>query len=209
MSPQSERITLREFARRANCDKKQVQRALEKGDLTRDSDGLLDAAQLATEWRKPNRRGRDAAVRKSGDKPHTSKSVPKGDEAAPDLSSPQYSAREDETPEQAAERIVLTAAPFKRSEAERIKENFLALLKKLEYEQKEGSLIALDVAERVLFEGARSQRDAWLNWPARVGPLIAADLGLEADRVTGILTEHVHKHVTQLGEPTPDFARAA
>jgi hypothetical protein len=208
MSPPTERLSIREFARRAECDKKQIQRAIEKGSLTRDAEGLLDAAQLALEWRKTNRRGRDAAARKSGDKKKSGKSVPTTPKGAKDLSSPEFAAREDETPEEAAERIVLTAAPFDRYEAERIKENFLALLKKLEYEQKEGSLVSIATAERVLFEGARAQRDAWLNWPARIGPLVAADLGLEADRVTEILTEHVHKHVTQLGEPRPDFAEA-
>jgi len=107
--------------------------------------------------------------------------------------------------EDAAERIALTAAPYNRIEAERIKENYLALLKKLEFEQKDGSLVDMALAERVLFEGARAQRDAWLNWPARVGPLVAADLGLEADRVTEALTEHVHKHIAQLGEPDVHF----
>jgi len=57
----------------------------------------------------------------------------------------------------------------------------------------------------VLFEGARAQRDAWLNWPARVGAMIAADLGLDADRVTAILTTHVHKHLEQLGDPDVHF----
>lgn len=85
------------------------------------------------------------------------------------------------------------------------KENYLALLRQLEFEQKSGELIELSMAERVLFEGARAQRDAWLNWPARVGAMIAADLGLEADRVTEILTTHVHKHIEQLGEPDVDF----
>lgn len=205
MSPRPELISLREFAKRAECDKKIVQRALKRGDLTRNSDALLDASQLGKDWRKTNRRRRNAAARQGGDK---RKGVPTPAPEAADLNSADYSARDDETPEQAAERIVLTMAPFRLIEAERIKENFLALLKKLEYEQKQGQLVDVELAERVLFESARADRDSWLNWPARVGPLIAADLGLEADRVTEILTEHVHKHVTQLGEPDPDFAAA-
>lgn len=85
------------------------------------------------------------------------------------------------------------------------KENYLALLRELEYEEKSGQKVDLEVAERELFEAARAARDAWLNWPARVGPLIAADLGLEADKVTEVLTAHVHKHVEQLGEPDAQF----
>jgi hypothetical protein len=92
------------------------------------------------------------------------------------------------------------------NEARRVKENYLALLRELEYQERTGSLVDLDLVKRVLFEEHRSQRDAWQNWPARVGPLVAAVLGLEADRVVGILNEHVHKHLVQLGEPELDLS---
>jgi hypothetical protein len=214
MSAPSKKLSAREFAKLEGCDEKQVRRALEKGKLVKDVDGLLDAKQIGNGWRKPNRRSFGVAPQQRVDnadksKPsRTKKRVqPSGEDHAPtavDVAVP----LEGETAEQAAERIATTRAPFNFMEALRVKENYLALLKKLEFQQKEGSLVALEVAERVLFEGARADRDAWLNWPARVGPLIAADLGLEADRVTEILTEHVHKHVSQRGEPEPDFARA-
>lgn len=91
-------------------------------------------------------------------------------------------------------------------EARRIKEVYLALLNRLEFEQKSGALIELDLASSILFEEFRAQRDAWLNWPTRVAPLLAAELGIEADRLTGILTAHVHKQIAQLGEPEANFA---
>jgi hypothetical protein len=86
------------------------------------------------------------------------------------------------------------------------KENYLALLRQLEYEQKSGSLVELDTASAILFEEHRAQRDAWLNWPTRVGPILAAELGLEADRVTEALTAHVHNQIAQLGEPEANFS---
>jgi hypothetical protein len=76
----------------------------------------------------------------------------------------------------------------------------------LEYERKSGSLVELDTATAILFEEFRAQRDAWLNWPTRVGPILAADLGVEADRVVEALTAHVHKHIAQLGEPEANFS---
>ncbi|WP_295541059.1 hypothetical protein [uncultured Pseudacidovorax sp.] len=114
--------------------------------------------------------------------------------------------RDDETPQQAAERIVRTlGADMGLEEAKRVKENYLALLNKLEYEEKDGALVSIDVAKKILFEAARAARDAWLNFPARIGPMLAADLGLEADKVTEALTPHVHKQVADLGEPSADF----
>nr|DAH73657.1 MAG TPA: Protein of unknown function (DUF1441) [Caudoviricetes sp.] len=91
------------------------------------------------------------------------------------------------------------------AEALEKKETYLALLRQLEYEQKSGALVEFDTAQAILFEEFRAQRDAWLNWPTRVGPLLAADLGLEADKVTEALTAHVHKQITDLGEPEANF----
>ncbi|WP_228261298.1 hypothetical protein [Klebsiella pneumoniae] len=36
---------------------------------------------------------------------------------------------------------------------------------------------------------------------SRVAPLMAADLNVLADRMTEVLIEHVHKHISVLGEP--------
>lgn len=55
---------------------------------------------------------------------------------------------DDETAAQAAERIAVSVAPFDLNEARRIKENYLALLNQLEYDQKSGAVVAVaDVAK--------------------------------------------------------------
>lgn len=97
--------------------------------------------------------------------------------------------------------MLANGASWTKEEASRVKENYLALLTKLEFQQKDGQLIELEQAEKVLFDYFRAQRDSWLNWPARVAPLMAADLDVPADRMTEVLAEHVHKHITSLGEP--------
>ncbi|SIT50452.1 conserved hypothetical protein [Paraburkholderia piptadeniae] len=113
-----------------------------------------------------------------------------------------------ESAEDAADRL-MSGAPVDTEmsieEARRVKEVYLALLNRLTYEEKSGALISLDLARTVLFDCSRAARDSWLNWPARVAPLIAADLGIEADKMTEILTEHVHKQIASLGEPEGDF----
>ena len=57
---------------------------------------------------------------------------------------------DDETAAEAAERIVLSLSPHSYDEARRIKENYLALLNQLEYDQKSGAVVAVtDVAGAV------------------------------------------------------------
>ncbi|CAI1576936.1 Uncharacterised protein [Serratia proteamaculans] len=89
--------------------------------------------------------------------------------------------------------------PIEQSRA--MKEHYLAELARLEHLQKDEQLIEMAVAEGVLFDCFRAQRDSWLNWPSRVAPLMAADLGVPADRMTEVLVEYVHNHITSLGEP--------
>lgn len=92
-----------------------------------------------------------------------------------------------------------------QAEAERVKENALAGVRALELQRKAGALVEMEVAERVMFEVFRASRDSWLNWPSRIGPLMAADLGLPSDKVVEALTRHVHEHLADLGEPQADF----
>lgn len=89
--------------------------------------------------------------------------------------------------------------------AERVKENALAAKHLLAARHSAGHLVEVDHAEKVLFETQRGQRDAWMNFPTRIGPLLAAELGLDADKVVEALTVHVHQQLADLGEPEADF----
>ncbi len=154
-APKSERITLREFARRSGCDEKQVRRAIAKGVLHKDGAGLLDARLVKAGWRKTTHRILDKQVSAGADMPENVRVL---------------HAEADETPAQAAERIVLSGAPYDRLEAERIKENYLALLRQLEYDQKSGAVVAVaDVAGAVGAQFARV-RTRLLAIPAEQAP---------------------------------------
>jgi len=84
-----------------------------------------------------------------------------------------------------------------------VKAAALALKQALDAQKRAGALIELALAEGVLFEVARQARDAWINWPAKIGPLLAADLGLEAATVVEALTPYVQQQLEDLGEPQP------
>lgn len=60
-------------------------------------------------------------------------------------------------------------------------------------------------AEAVVFDVFRAARDAWLAWPAKVAPFVAAELGVEVDAVAMLLSEYVYRQLQELGEPQPDF----
>ena len=86
--------------------------------------------------------------------------------------------------------------------AQTYKENGLALLRLIDARKRAGEVVEMADAEAVIFEMFRLQRDAWLNFPSRVAPLIAAELGVEADGVLEALTVHVHQQLTYLRHPS-------
>lgn len=72
-----------------------------------------------------------------------------------------------------------------------------------------GELIDVERAEQVLFDAVRRIRDAWLAWPSRIGPLIAADMDRPADLIVEALTKLVYQQLAELGEQEGEFAEEA
>jgi hypothetical protein len=80
------------------------------------------------------------------------------------------------------------------------KEMYLAQLRELEYAVKSGRLVDAEIVRRRVFELARSDRDALLNWPAQVAPLIAAEFGIDQVRLAVCLEAHVRRYLSERAE---------
>ena len=96
---------------------------------------------------------------------------------------------------------LLTGQYADAATAATVKENALALKHVLAARREAGELIDLETAERTLFEAARTTREAWMNFPTRTGPLIAAELGIDSDRLVEVLASHVHQQLADIGKP--------
>ena len=177
-----ELVSVRAFAKLDGCSEKLVRNAVKSGKLPVSGDGKLDRALAGTGWRKRTRHADTSA----------------------DISAPAID------PELSDEDFVaaVLAGQFRgTASAERVKENALAAKHLLAARREAGDVVDIEIAEAVLFEQARQFRDAWLNWPVRVGPLIAAELGVAADPVVEALNAHVQQQLDDLGEPDADFGQ--
>jgi hypothetical protein len=110
-------VSLREFARRDGCDEKMVRKARDSGYLRVFDDGSIDPAFVGTGWRAGNRKNAES-VRTGADISWT-------EDAGSEITSAH-------------------GAPHSLAEAERIKENYLALLRRLEFEEKSNQVVATD-----------------------------------------------------------------
>ncbi len=52
----------------------------------------------------------------------------------------------------------------------------------------------------LVFKLARSERDAWLNWPARVSAAMAVGLGVDSHTLHVQLESAIRQHLQELGE---------
>ncbi|WP_147395202.1 hypothetical protein [Azospirillum cavernae] len=154
----AEGIPIREFARREGCSDTLVRKAIKACRLKALADGTLNPNLVGTGWRKANREGANHSEKGSQKGSQGSQGVPLVLQAV-------------ETPEQAAERIVTsTGATMTQAEAERVKENYLALLRQLEYDVKSGAVVpVVEVAQSVGSEYAKV-RTRLLAIPAEQAP---------------------------------------
>src|SRR5215203_6296566 len=75
----------------------------------------------------------------------------------------------------------------------------------LRLQERKGELVDRASAAALVFRLAREERDAWINWPARVAALMAAELGVEAHPMQKVLETHVRAQLTVLAEVRPEF----
>ncbi|WP_338662616.1 hypothetical protein VQH23_21005 [Pararoseomonas sp. SCSIO 73927] len=223
-------ISIREFARREGCDDKLVRRAVQGGKLQAFRDGTLDPALVGSGWRRSNRHSSSGAdtpadipADTGADTPavsapvRTPVSAPPPAAPAPRME-PQPHGGELRRPTRPAEdepaeeidlegfqRDVLAGNVPALARSEQVKAAGAAIRVLVAARRDADAVVEIAVAEGVMFETYRAFRDAWMNWPARVAPLIAADLGIDAGRVLEALTPHVQQQLEDLGEPEPDF----
>lgn len=177
------KVTQAEFARLKDVSRKTVTMWKAKGLLSMAPDGLVKVEE--SEWLLADR----PAVYRGGIA--KGRAVSGGSEAARPA--------KDETPEEAADRIVNREgrAPYDHAEAVRIKENYLALLRQLEYDQKSGAVASIEDVAIALATECAIIRANYRALGARCAPRLAmlreatecqAVIDAEVDRILEDLT---------------------
>ncbi|MDG9670895.1 elements of external origin [Hahella sp. CR1] len=88
-------------------------------------------------------------------------------------------------------------------QARTVNEVVKAQTNKVRLARLKGELVDRSQAIAHVFQLARTERDAWLNWPSRVSPHMAAQLGVDPHTFHVALESAVREHLQELGELRP------
>ena len=98
------------------------------------------------------------------------------------------------------------ATPRRRAwvlQARTVNEVVKAQTNKVRLARLKGELVDRNQAIAHVFKLARTERDAWLNWPARISAQMAARLGVDPHTLHVALEAAVREHLQELGELRP------
>ena len=157
-------MTQSEFADRRGVSRAAVTKWKAKGFLVMTPDERIIVED--TEWALADRPDTNRGGKKK-------QPIPCGEPAKPTQETIVSFVTADETPAQAAERIVTEGAPHSHAEAARIKENYLALLRQIEFDQKSAAVVPIDVVIAGVVEQSARIRNKLLSLPTRVAPRAA------------------------------------
>ena len=183
-------LSIRAYARHRGVSHVAVMRAIKVGRVPVEADGTIDPARADVAWQ----RSTDPGRAKSKPKQAPSENLKPVGEAA--LGSVRETLKEQGLP--AGSNVTFVQARTAHEIAK-------AHLARLRLQRMKGELVDRARATAMIFRLAREERDSWLNWPARVAALMAADLGVDAHAVQKLVETHVRGHLAELAEIRAEF----
>jgi hypothetical protein len=187
----------RELARHLGVSETAVRRAEKAGRIRREPDGSWDPAKVQAAWLDNTDQAQRPGKRQRCDRPRRAalKPVP---EAA--LGAVRDTLREHGEPIVAGPGQAMTFM-----QARTANEVLKAQERRLRLQQMKGELVDRARAVAQVFRLARDERDAWVNWPARVAAMIAAELEVDPHHLHTVLERHVRDHLAKLAEVRPNL----
>jgi len=168
-------ISIRAYARHRGVTDTAVRKAIQAGRITPEADGTIEPDKADLDW------ARNTESPRSG----TQQRAPRV--KAPDLGG-------------AGEAASTGQGGTSLLQARTVNEVVKAQTNKVRLQRLKGELVDRSEAIAHVFKLARTERDAWLNWPARVSALLAADLGVDAHLLHVALENAVRDHLQELGD---------
>jgi hypothetical protein len=187
----------RELARQLRVSETAVRRAEKAGRIRREPDGAWDLVKVRAAWvgNTDPAQQRGEASAGNGSRRTARRAIKPVPEAA--LGAVRDTLREHGEPTAAGAMTFMQA----RTANEVLK----AQERRVRLQRMKGELVDRAKAVAQVFRLARDERDAWVNWPARVAAMIAAELEVDPHLLHTVLERHVRDHLAELAEVRPSL----
>jgi len=183
-------LSIRAYARHRGVSHVAVKKAIDTGRITALPDGTIDPDAADAQWAQNTLQPRRTAA------PEKSNTGKARRAAATDEATPQRDAADAST-------APMSAGATSLLQARTVNEVLKAKLNNLELAHRKKELVDRAQAVAHVFKLARIERDAWLNWPARISGQMASALGVDAHTMHVTLEAAVREHLIELGELRP------
>ena len=173
-------ISIRAYARHRGVTDTAVHKAIRAGRITPEADGTVDADRADREW------ARNSDTPKAGTRAKATKVV------VPETGTPSNDGP-----------AALPTGGTSLLQARTVNEVVKEQTNKVRLARLKGEMVDRPQAIAHVFKLARSERDAWLNWPARISAQMAAKLDVDPHAMRVALEAAVREHLQELGELHP------
>ena len=191
-------LSIRAYARHRGVSHVAVKKAIDTGRITPLSDGTIDPDTADAQWAQNTLQPRKA-VEAVASSPNAQATAPAVERTRPRESVPPNAPIAPTEPSTPA----LSAGGTSLLQARTVNEVLKAKLKQVELAEKKDELVDRAKAVAHVFKLARNERDAWLNWPARVSGQMASQLGVDPHTMHIAVEAAVREHLIELGELRP------
>ncbi len=183
-------LSIRAYARHRGVSHVAVKKAIDTGRIMPLPDGTIDPDTADAQWAQNTLQPRRAAAQEKVRTPKV-RHAPATAEAIPPRDAMDAST------------APMSASGTSLLQARTVNEVLKAKLNNLELAHRKKELVDRAQAVAHVFKLARIERDAWLNWPARISGQMASTLGVDAHRMHVALETAVREHLIELGELRP------
>lgn len=184
----------RDLARQLGVSETAVRRAEKAGRIRREADGSWDVAKVQAAWAGNTDQAQQRPPERQRERPRRATLKPVSDAA---VGAVRDTLREHGEP--------IAAGGMTFMQARTANEVLKAQERRLRLQQMKGELVDRAKAVAQVFRLARDERHAWVNWPARVAAMIAAELEVDPHGLHTVLERHVRDHLAELAEIRPSL----
>ena len=178
-------LSIRAYARHRGVTDTAVHMAIRTGRIHALADGTIDPDQADAQWE------RNTSAPKTGtQRPTVKVNVPQEDAHRADAGA-------------SSSQSAGGSGGTSLLQARTVNEVVKAQTNKVRLARLKGELVDRPQAIAHVFKLARAERDAWLNWPARVSAQMAAKLGVDAHAMHVALEAALREHLQELGDLRP------